>query len=263
MEEYRVDLKVRNNLILSKIESMGYNSPHHFCKDIGLSYTRLLSFTNMQESIFDTRGKLKPFIEKLCDKLKCIPEEIFSAAQMEISLKTNKRTFQIQEAEMKFLMKQNDNQKLLEELIEEDELKVFTEKALDTLTPKEKKVIQMRFGLGEYEKEYTLDQVGEALENYYGNGTTSRERVRQIEAKALRKLRHPLRSDDLRGFIDVNAIKTEKDKQLIIRRKVLHEQRRKLIYDYDKVRPENHAMYDRIQQELLQIENIIGDKGHY
>jgi RNA polymerase primary sigma factor len=203
MDEYRVDLKVRNNLILSKIESMGYNSPYRFCKDIGLSYNRLLSFTNMQESIFDTRGKLKPFIEKLCDKLKCIPEEIFSAAQMEISLKTNKRTFQIQEAEMKFLMEQNDNQKLLEELIEEDELKVFTEKALDTLTPKEKKVIQMRFGLGEYGKEYTLNEVGKDI------GITS-IRIRQIEEQALRKLRHPLRSDDLRGFIDVNAIKTKK-----------------------------------------------------
>jgi RNA polymerase sigma factor (sigma-70 family) len=67
---------------------------------------------------------------------------------------------------------------------------------ISTLTDKERKLIEMRFGLGEYENEKpkTLLEVGEAF------GVT-RERIRQIEAKALRKLRHPSRSASLKDFL--------------------------------------------------------------
>jgi len=69
-----------------------------------------------------------------------------------------------------------------------------TRKVLSTLTPREEKVLRMRFGIGE-EREYTLEEVGE-----YFNVT--RERIRQIEGKALRKLRHPLRSKNLKELLD-------------------------------------------------------------
>ncbi len=65
-------------------------------------------------------------------------------------------------------------------------------KVLATLSPREEKVIRMRFGIGE-KAEYTLEEVGQDFE-------VTRERVRQIEAKALRKLRHPVRSKNLRYF---------------------------------------------------------------
>ena len=61
-----------------------------------------------------------------------------------------------------------------------------------TLTPREEKVIRMRLGIGEA-TDYTLEEVGEAF------GLT-RERIRQIEAKALKKLRHPLRRQRLEAF---------------------------------------------------------------
>ncbi len=69
-----------------------------------------------------------------------------------------------------------------------------TRKVLATLTPREEKVLRMRFGIGE-EREYTLEEVG-----MYFNVT--RERIRQIEGKALRKLRHPLRSKNLKELLD-------------------------------------------------------------
>jgi RNA polymerase primary sigma factor len=72
-------------------------------------------------------------------------------------------------------------------------LKEMTEEVLNTLTPREERIIKMRFGL-EDGTERTLEEVGEVF------GVT-RERIRQIEAKALRKLRHPSRSRRLRGFI--------------------------------------------------------------
>ncbi len=69
-----------------------------------------------------------------------------------------------------------------------------TDLVLDSLTPREEKVLRMRFGLGE-KQDYTLEEVGKVL------GVT-RERVRQIEAKAIRRLRHPTRAKLLKSFTD-------------------------------------------------------------
>jgi len=73
-------------------------------------------------------------------------------------------------------------------------LKEQTESVLKTLTPREEKVIKMRFGLDDG-SEHTLEEVGQSF-------AVTRERIRQIEAKALRKLRHPSRSRKLRAFLE-------------------------------------------------------------
>ena len=68
-----------------------------------------------------------------------------------------------------------------------------TRRVLSTLTPREERVLRMRFGIGE-ESDHTLEEVGQDF-------NVTRERIRQIEAKALRKLRHPSRSDKLKTFV--------------------------------------------------------------
>ncbi len=72
-------------------------------------------------------------------------------------------------------------------------LKEQTESVLKTLTPREEQVIKMRFGLGDG-SEHTLEEVGQRF-------SVTRERIRQIEAKALRKLRHPIRSRKLKDYL--------------------------------------------------------------
>jgi len=69
-----------------------------------------------------------------------------------------------------------------------------TRKVLTSLTPREEKVLRMRFGIGE-KSDHTLEEVGRDFD-------VTRERIRQIEAKALRKLRHPSRSKKLKGFVE-------------------------------------------------------------
>lgn len=74
-------------------------------------------------------------------------------------------------------------------------LREITDEVLATLTPREEKVIKMRFGLGNTGSEHTLEEVGQHF-------AVTRERIRQIEAKALRKLRHPSRSRKLKAFLE-------------------------------------------------------------
>ena len=74
-------------------------------------------------------------------------------------------------------------------------LREITEELLATLSPREEKVIKMRFGLSQAGEEHTLEEIGEDFR-------VTRERIRQIEAKALRKLRHPSRSRLLKDFME-------------------------------------------------------------
>ncbi|NMG63857.1 RNA polymerase sigma factor RpoD [Azoarcus indigens] len=76
-------------------------------------------------------------------------------------------------------------------------LRDATAEVLDSLTPREAKVLRMRFGI-EMNTDHTLEEVGKQFD-------VTRERIRQIEAKALRKLRHPSRSEKLRSFLDSDA----------------------------------------------------------
>ena len=76
-------------------------------------------------------------------------------------------------------------------------LRETTARILGTLTPREERVLRMRFGIG-MSTDHTLEEVGQQF-------NVTRERIRQIEAKALRKLKHPNRSRRLRSFLDDNG----------------------------------------------------------
>ena len=76
----------------------------------------------------------------------------------------------------------------------EENLQGATDDILGSLTAREAKVLRMRFGIG-MNTDHTLEEVGKQFD-------VTRERIRQIEAKALRKLRHPTRSSHLKGFLD-------------------------------------------------------------
>jgi len=78
------------------------------------------------------------------------------------------------------------------------DLTTQVERALAMLSPKEKEILRLRFGIGE-EGEHTLEEVGKRF-------AVTRERIRQIEAKALRKLRHPLRGRNLKAFVEKGGV---------------------------------------------------------
>jgi RNA polymerase primary sigma factor len=134
-----------------------------------------------------------------------IPEEI--AERMEMPLETVRKVLKIAKEPISLetpIGEEEDS--LLGDFIEDknavspveavigSNLEHQTRRVLKTLTPREEKVLRMRFGIGE-KSDHTLEEVGQDFE-------VTRERIRQIEAKALRKLRHPSRSKQLRSFVE-------------------------------------------------------------
>ncbi|MDO4199427.1 MAG: RNA polymerase sigma factor RpoD [Clostridia bacterium] len=136
----------------------------------------------------------EPTPEEIAQELKITPEkvrEIMKASQDPVSLETpigeeddsHLGDF-IPDGDAPAPVEEASNTLLKEQLLE----------VLDTLTPREKRVLQMRFGIGNG-KPKTLEEVGREFD-------VTRERIRQIEAKALRKLRHPSRSKKLKDYLD-------------------------------------------------------------
>ncbi|MDZ7379026.1 MAG: sigma-70 family RNA polymerase sigma factor [candidate division KSB1 bacterium] len=135
---------------------------------------------------------------------KPLPEEIAQDTGLHVekvknTLKVAKRTVSLEnhvgegDTELGALIEDKKSTSPLEAVINRD-LREKIHKMLNTLSPKEERILRMRFGLGD-ETPHTLEEVGQIF-------GVSRERIRQIEAQALRKLKHPSRSNHLRSFLE-------------------------------------------------------------
>jgi DNA-binding CsgD family transcriptional regulator len=195
MSDYRVEIKVRNNNFLRKLEECGYATIGEFCRRNGMMNwaSTLGEFANLKKSPLDRYGKFLNIVEQICDILQCLPEDLFSEEQLTTALESNKRAILVNKAEMKFML---ENQCELLALEDQTDLTNLPEKVgelLETLTPREAKVIAMHFGLRGYSA-HSLVEVARSLD-------VTAERIRQIEAKALRKLRHPSRRKIVRDYL--------------------------------------------------------------
>ena len=177
--DYRVSVKVRNNNILSVAESKGFTSIPKLAAASGISYIRLLDLVNMTLSPLSPKtGEVLAFVDRLCATLETPFESLFCDEQF-IALKTNKAERELDAEDMRRLVGTMGATDAMEALEFDSAFKSIN---FDVLTDRESQVLRLRFGFDENEK--TLDQVAEILD-------VTRERIRQIEAKALRKLRHP------------------------------------------------------------------------
>ena len=196
-KDYRVLVKVKNNHILSAIERKGYQNVAQFCEAHGLSQVEVGLFVNLKKSPLTKNGDWRESVQRIAAALDVCPSMLFDEAQYS-PIEKNEATLELDASEVKMLMgNADDEMDPLQILLREEDggFDGAVERALATLTPREAKVIRMRFGLDEPGCDaHTYAKIGEQF------GIT-RERIRQIELKALRKLRHPTRSAPLRGFL--------------------------------------------------------------
>jgi len=196
MNDYNVKIKVRNNRLLQVILEAGGEPGFKWCHANGLKYNNVNLLLNMTESpISKKTGDYTETAIQLCLVLKKVPTDLWNEDQL-IALDTNTAEFDVSKEQITSLM--NNEEQFYIQDFDSFELKTVMEKALTHLNEKEQLIIKMHFFDG-----LTLDEIAE-------KSNVSKERIRQIEMKALRKLRHPTRSEEMRHFLTTSESHMER-----------------------------------------------------
>lgn len=192
MDEYRVDVRVRNNLLLSAIENAGFKTVAEFCRELKLNANTLGKLINLKESPLLQDGTFSATAQRILDRLGALPEDLWTQDQLFMSLESNKKTLTLDQTQLELLTYGHSDHTpvSLEEEVDKKKIQDAVTEVLSTLTPREKKFLELRFGLSGFDSELTLDEIGKI-------GDVSRERVRQVLIKALRKLKEPYRLERL------------------------------------------------------------------
>jgi len=199
---FEITLRVRNNLIKGRRTRMGL-SAKDAARKIGVSYTSYVQYEAMSLAPYRKDGQWRESALKLVSFFCCRPEELWPEEVLAVQKNTVVAT--VDSDRMLALSGYYPEQRLPpspDEAVSAIELGDAVAVSLDTLNPRERTMLRLRFGL-DGEAPLTLDEAGEVI-------GVSRERARQVEAKALRKLRHPSRSQELRRFL----VDDEYDKRL-------------------------------------------------
>ncbi|TXT26170.1 MAG: hypothetical protein FD131_4287 [Rhodocyclaceae bacterium] len=192
MSDYRVRITVRNARLLRAIEQAGHRPGAQFAAAVGISYYgSLLPYLNLTRSPLNREGLLRECAWALCDHLRASPSDLWSDAQLQ-PLEQNHSSVDLDADSVQALVCGTRTAADPLRLASRAQAGRILQGALDSLTPREANVIRERFFVGS-----SLDEIAEQME-------VSRERIRQIEVKALRKLRHESRIPrDLAGIADV------------------------------------------------------------
>ena len=199
INEYRIKVTVRNNLILNAIESAGYKNVSDFCRAVGLPKTALTELIAMRKPPLNQSGEFSEHAKALMDELCVAPTDLWTSEQLTLKLKRNSAQRDVSSEGMRAALGMHAEE-LLElmkpdapdEAVLKHEMVKLVEEQLESLSPRQALILRMRYGIGC--EEHTFDEIGEKFD-------LTRERIRQIEAKALRLLKHPKRSDTLRQLL--------------------------------------------------------------
>lgn len=202
MDEFRVKVTVKNNLLASAIEDAGYagwGGITRCAKDAGIPITALGNLVNLKLAPLTAEGEFSRYAKAIMELLGAAPSDLWTTEQLTMSLEKNSAERSVSSEVVKDLLDWR-NERLIDSRPEDAVDAKMRERAIrevvKTLTRREEHILTKRFGLGS-QGEMTLEEV--ALEE----GIT-RERVRQIEQKAMRKMRHPSFRDKLQQACDFN-----------------------------------------------------------
>jgi len=191
MKEFRLKVSVRNNLLLSAIEAQGYTSVAEFERACEIGIGRINNLVAMRDAPILQSGEFSQNAKLVMEVLGAAPTDLWTEQQLTIKLKTNSGERAIDANLVQHLLEQKSRTDYLpspEDSLLAAETSAIVEQVLGTLKPREKDILQQRFV-----NDSTLQEVG----NYHG---LSKERIRAIESKALRKLRDVKRAPILKEF---------------------------------------------------------------
>tara|TARA_R110000744_G_scaffold264856_1_gene379065 strand:+ start:234 stop:884 length:651 start_codon:yes stop_codon:yes gene_type:complete len=193
-KDYRLKIIIRNDRILSAIESLGYISVRQFCKEFNLSYQQTTEIINGKIKPLNDKGTVRKNCDQLLSMLSLELHEAFTDRQIQGFSKTV-FTYKLKEKEMLELVDPIHNQEI--KVIEHDVQKKIANAMSTRLDDRQKKILSLKYGFNGH-VEHTLDEIGKMF-------SISKERVRQIVAKSERMLKHPAVMNEIinAGFADV------------------------------------------------------------
>jgi len=183
MNEYRIKISVRNNLIMSAIEKAGYTSIQRFCRDKDISASGVTALIALKTPPIMRCGSFSSIASQLMAELCMLPTELWTAEQLTMALKHNTSFRNVGKEELQ--LSSDEALKLVFDREKEEKVA----EVLETMTPRNKKVLEMRYGIGGGEP-LTLEEVATVFD-------LTKERIRQIEAKAIRLLKESERIKEL------------------------------------------------------------------
>ena len=180
MKDYRIKITIRNERLLTAIESLGFVSVRQFCAQHALDYQRVTEIIRGKLKPLDTKGRVIKIVEELLEITGVTLEEAFTKRQLQ---GFHKASFEMKvvEKDLKKLINPIKNQE--QRVIEQDVKLKLIEAFAVRLSSKEEKVIRLAYGFDDGH-EHTLEEMGQIF-------GVSRSRIGQIKQRAERKLRHP------------------------------------------------------------------------
>ena len=192
MNEYRVKITLRNNLLLTAIESAGYKFLSDFAKACDLTPSEMWNLTSLRKAPIGKNGAFIAAAQRVMEVLGCAPNDLWTDDQLYMELERNTRQKTFSKNDIKYIGSHVSPELFFniqpEEYVHEQEKKKMVSTVLSSLTAREKRVLEARFG-----KEATLEEIAQSFD-------VQSERVRQIEGKAIRKCRDETRSVFLEDF---------------------------------------------------------------
>lgn len=179
MKDYRIEVKIKNNLLWQAMQSKGIKNAAQLARAVDLTPSLIGRYLNLQEPVYTKQGDYKPSFMKICDYFNMMPAELYPEERMIEPLANNKRVIEANAAE---LLQLGSRELDPTEVIRLEQRAEAVHKLLDLLSEREALVVNLRSGMDG--DPHTLDEIGAAIGK-------SRERVRQIYDKAMRKMRRP------------------------------------------------------------------------
>jgi hypothetical protein len=193
--DYSVTIKVKNNRLLEKMQSAGYESAAALSRDSGAPKAAIGLYLNLKKAPLLKGGTWSETVLRLAKFLRCLPEDLFPKAHTRDPLAKNVSEFKADATDIYQISSSLRSMALpSDEKMMIAQSKASLYELLKTLNPTEREVIEGRFGLVDGEDK-SLRVVGENL----SEGARTVERIRQLEARALRKLRRRILHSGLTG----------------------------------------------------------------
>ncbi len=175
MSDYELQMKIKNAPMLNRMRAMGIGTAAEMSKASGVAETQIGKMLNLKISMLDTRAKVRSFVAKIADTLVCHPEELFPEQHWHSALEKNYFEGQVAADQLQAIASQDPLDILLAIEHKPDFDKMVSGGYLNA---REKATLKKRYVDGEY------------LEKIAAEYGVTRERIRQIEGGAIRKLRH-------------------------------------------------------------------------